>query len=98
MNKITRDIKRRRLVAKLEIKKLNYKFIAFNPLTTKENQLDLKKIYYNIPRNSSKVRIRNRCIMTGRGRGVYTDFKLSRIMFRELGLMGQLPGIRKASW
>ena len=51
-----------------------------------------------IPRNASKVRIRNRCILTGRGRGVYRKFNLSRIAFRELSAIGQIPGITKSSW
>jgi small subunit ribosomal protein S14 len=51
-----------------------------------------------LPRNSSRGRIRNRCLLTGRSRGVYRDFQLSRIAFRELALAGQLPGVIKASW
>ena len=51
-----------------------------------------------MPRNGAKVRIRNRCALTGRSRGVYREFRLSRIAFRELALAGQLPGVTKASW
>jgi small subunit ribosomal protein S14 len=51
-----------------------------------------------MPRNSARVRIRNRCLLTGRSRGVYREFGLSRIAFRELALAGQLPGVIKASW
>ncbi len=51
-----------------------------------------------MPRNGAAVRIRNRCTLTGRPRGVYREFQLSRIAFRELALAGQLPGIVKASW
>jgi len=51
-----------------------------------------------MPRNSARVRIRNRCLLTGRSRGVYREFNLSRIAFRELALAGQLPGVVKASW
>lgn len=51
-----------------------------------------------LPRNSAPVRIRSRCMLTGRGRGVYKKFGLCRNMFRQLALEGKIPGIRKASW
>lgn len=51
-----------------------------------------------LPRNSSSVRVRNRCVLTGRPRGYYRDFKLSRIAFRELALRGMIPGVTKSSW
>ncbi|HHE33145.1 MAG TPA: 30S ribosomal protein S14 [Chlorobaculum parvum] len=51
-----------------------------------------------LPRDSSATRVRNRCILTGRGRGNYEKFGLCRNMFRKLALEGKLPGVRKASW
>lgn len=51
-----------------------------------------------LPRNSSPTRLRNRCSVTGRGRGVYRKFGLCRNVFRQLALEGKIPGIRKASW
>jgi len=51
-----------------------------------------------MPRNSSATRIRNRCELTGRPRGVYRKFKLSRIALRELASAGQIPGMVKSSW
>lgn len=51
-----------------------------------------------LPRNSSPVRVRNRCLITGRGKGVYRKFGLCRNMFRLLALEGKIPGMRKASW
>ncbi len=51
-----------------------------------------------LPRNSSPVRIKNRCAITGRGRGYLRAFGLSRIQFRELALQGMIPGVKKASW
>jgi len=56
--------------------------------------LDLQKL----PRNSSPTRLRNRCTMTGRGRGVYKKYGLCRNMFRQLASEGKIPGIRKSSW
>ena len=51
-----------------------------------------------LPRNSAKIRYRRRCVLTGRPRGVYREYGLSRIMLRELASTGQLPGVYKASW
>lgn len=51
-----------------------------------------------LPRNSAEIRVRNRCELTGRARGVYRKFKLSRIKLRELGSFGKVPGLTKASW
>ena len=52
----------------------------------------------SLPRNSAKIRVRNRCELTGRSRGVYSKFKLSRIAFRELAHQGMIPGVTKSSW
>ncbi|MBM3162922.1 MAG: 30S ribosomal protein S14 [Chlorobi bacterium] len=51
-----------------------------------------------LPRDSSATRVRTRCVLTGRGRGVYEKFGLCRQMFRKLALEGKLPGVKKASW
>lgn len=51
-----------------------------------------------LPKNSSSIRVRNRCVLTGRPRAYYRDFKLSRIAFRELALRGMIPGVTKSSW
>ena len=51
-----------------------------------------------LPRNSSRTRLTNRCSLTGRARAYYRRFGVSRIMLRELALLGQIPGVRKASW
>lgn len=59
-----------------------------------EAQMKLQKL----PRNSSAVRVRNRCEITGRPRAFYRAFKLSRITFRELALRGMIPGVTKSSW
>lgn len=52
----------------------------------------------NLPRDSSPTRSHNRCLLTGRSRGVLRKFKVSRIMLRELALAGKIPGLKKASW
>lgn len=51
-----------------------------------------------LPRDASPTRLRNLCVLTGRSRGVYRKFRISRIMLRELALEGKMPGMRKASW
>jgi small subunit ribosomal protein S14 len=51
-----------------------------------------------LPRNASPVRLKNRCSMTGRARGYYRKFGISRLVFREMALRGEIPGIKKASW
>lgn len=51
-----------------------------------------------LPKNASPVRLRNRCSMTGRARGYYRKFGISRLVFREMALRGEIPGIKKASW
>jgi ribosomal protein S14 len=98
MNKISKDTHRRKLVSKLEIKRLKYKYILYQPSLAMTYKLNIQDKLIKLPRDSSKVRIRNRCVITGRPRGVYKDFRLSRLMFRELALEGRLPGIKKASW
>ena len=52
----------------------------------------------NLPRNSAKIRVRNRCQITGRPHGVYRKLKISRIALRQLGLQGKIPGLVKSSW
>jgi small subunit ribosomal protein S14 len=63
-----------------------------------EEKLQVHRKLQKLPRNSSPVRYRNRCAITGRPRGFFKDFGLSRHVLREYGLQGLLPGVRKASW
>ena len=64
----------------------------------KEERFKIQSKLNDLPRDSSKVRIRNRCELTGRTRGVYRKFGLSRIKIRELSMNGALPGVVKSSW
>lgn len=97
-NQISRDLTRRSLVAKYEIKRTKYKAISqdTNLPYSLRSMFALKLAL--LPRNSSKTRIRNRCIVTGRARSVYKKFRVSRIVFRELALQGAISGIQKSSW
>lgn len=58
---------------------------------------DLEALH-KLPKNSSKVRLHNRCMVTGRARSYYRKFGVSRLVFREMALRGEIPGVRKASW
>ena len=66
--------------------------------TSSDERIDAINKLSKLPKNSSPCRLRNRCIITGRPRGNYRKFKLSRIAFRELASDGKLPGITKSSW
>lgn len=83
---IAREAKRQQLVDKYAEQRARYK--------AEGNWEALQKL----PRNSSPVRLRNRCVITGRPRGYYRKFGLCRNMFRLMALEGKIPGIRKASW
>ena len=63
-----------------------------------EERFKIQSKLNELPRNSSRVRVRNRCELTGRTRGVYRKFGLSRIKIRELSMAGALPGVVKSSW
>lgn len=83
---VARNEKRKRLVAKYAEKRAELKAIG--------DYEGLQKL----PRNSSPQRLRSRCVLTGRGRGVYRKFGICRNVFRQLALEGKIPGVRKASW
>ena len=95
---IERNLKRQKLVAIYAAKKEELKKILKNPNTTDEEFFAAQRKLCKLPRNASKIRIRNRCSITGRPRGYIRKFGLSRITFRELALDGKLPGVTKSSW
>jgi ribosomal protein S14 len=97
-NLIFRDKKRRQLYKKYECTRILYKSIIHDLSIPKKYRLESALKLNKYPRNSSRTRVKNRCILTGRGRAIYQKFKLSRISFRELALKGMLPGVLKASW
>jgi small subunit ribosomal protein S14 len=95
---IERNKKRERLVAKFAEKRKALKATLANPNTTDDEFFAAQRAFAKLPRNSSPVRLRNRCSLTGRARAYIGKFGLSRICFRELASSGQLPGVTKASW
>ena len=95
---IQRNYKRERLVKKYSKKRIALKKLIKNKKTSPEVRIDAINKLSKLPRNSMPCRLRNRCIVTGRARGNYRKFKLSRIAIRELASDGKLPGIIKSSW
>ena len=95
---VERNKKRIKLYNKYKAKHDKLLKQANNKKLSPEEQIQARLKLSKIPRNASWGRIRNRCAVTGRARGVYRKFKLSRIAFRELASIGHVPGITKSSW
>ena len=95
---IERNKKRMRLAERYAAKREKLKAIASDRELSAEERFAARLKLAQLPRNSAPVRIRNRCELTGRPRGVYRKFKLSRIALRELASNGQIPGMTKSSW
>ena len=97
-NQIIRDHTRRLLVAKYELERMQCKAISRHKNLPNQIRYEYFLKSSKLPRNSSRTRVRNRCIFTGRPRSVYKLFRVSRIVFRELASKGSLIGINKPSW
>ena len=95
---IQKNEKRKRLVEKYAKVRAELKAVLANPATTDEQFFAAQTKLQKLPKNSSKIRIRNRCSMSGRPRGYHRKFGVSRIQFRELALAGKIPGVIKSSW
>ncbi len=95
---IARNLKRIRMTERYASRRAALKAIMANPETSEEDFYFAQAKLAKLPRNSSRVRILNRCSATGRPRAVIRKFGLSRITFRELAVEGKIPGVIKASW
>lgn len=95
---IARDVKRKKLVEKYAAKRADLKAALANPDLDPIERLELHAKLQKLPRNSAPSRVRNRCWVTGRPRGVFRDFGLSRHCLREMAHQGLLPGVTKSSW
>ena len=93
-----REEKRRKMVEKYKAKRLALNEIINNVSASRDDRAEARTKLQNLPRNSSPVRLRNRCALTGRPRGVYSKFGIARGSLRELMLAGEVPGVTKASW
>ncbi len=95
---INRDIKRAKLAAKYAAKREALKAIINDQSKTDEERYQARLQLQQLPRNANPTRQRNRCLVTGRPRGVFSKFGLARHKLREMALRGEVPGVTKASW
>ena len=93
-----RETKRRKMVEKFKVKRLALNEIINDSNATNEERMEARLKLQNLPRNSSRVRLRNRCALTGRPRAVYSKFGIARGKLRDLMMFGEVPGVTKASW
>jgi len=98
MSSINKNNKRLKLSNKFYKKRNDLKKIVMNKNLTLEERFKAQQKLSKLPRNSAKIRVRNRCQITGRPHGVYRKLKISRIALRQLGLQGKIPGMVKSSW
>ena len=95
---INRNKKRIALNLKFANKRKELKKIVMNKKLSLEERFIAQMKLTKLPRNSSKIRVKNRCEITGRSHGVYRKLKISRITLRQLSLEGKIPGMVKSSW
>ena len=98
MSVINKNNRRIKLSDKLYKKRMKLKKIIMDKKLSLEERFKAQQKLSKLPRNSSKVRVMNRCQITGRPHGVYRKLKISRIALRQLGLEGKIPGMVKSSW
>jgi small subunit ribosomal protein S14 len=95
---VNREKKRRKTVKKFAAKRAELFAIITNMSLSDDERFAARQKLQALPRDSSPVRLRNRCALTGRPRGTFSKFGLGRIKLREYALRGEIPGIVKASW
>ncbi len=95
---INRELKRRDSVKKFAAKRAALQAIITNVKLSDEERYAARQKLQALPRDSSPVRLRNRCALTGRPRGVFSKFGLGRTKLREFAMRGEIPGVIKASW
>jgi Ribosomal protein S14 len=98
LSSINKNNKRIKLSDRLFKKRETLKKIVMNKKLPLEERFKAQQKLSKLPRNSAKVRVMNRCQITGRPHGVYRKLKISRIALRQLGLQGKIPGLVKSSW
>ena len=98
MSSINKNNKRLKLSNKFYKKRKDLKKIIMNKNLTLEERFKAQQKLSKLPRNSAKIRVRNRCQITGRPHGVYRKLRISRIALRELASKGRIPGMTKSSW
>lgn len=98
LSKVVGNERRKSLAQKFYKRRQELKKVLVDPEATPEQKGEAMRMLQKLPRNSSPVRVRNRCELTGRPRAFLRKFRLSRIQFRELALRGMIPGVTKSSW
>ena len=98
LSTVLRNEKRRKLVAKFARKRAELLAVINDAKAPDEERATARSKLQRLPRDSSPVRLRNRCSLTGRPRGYFRKFGLGRNKLREIALRGEIPGIIKASW
>jgi len=97
-NMVEREKRRARIVKRYALRRAQLKEIIRSPKTSPEDRVAAQARLQAMPRDASASRLRNRCNITGRSRGVYRKFGLSRQKIREVAMRGEIPGLAKASW
>ncbi|MGI9347726.1 MAG: 30S ribosomal protein S14 [Gammaproteobacteria bacterium] len=95
---VNRNLKRQRIVGKHSKRRAELKKVWLTPNTPAKNRESAFRMLQSLPRDSSPVRVRNRCAFTGRPRGVYRRFGVSRTVLRHMIMNGEVPGVIKSSW
>lgn len=95
---IVKNNRRKKTVAKYAALRLQLKELIRKPSTPEAEREEAAAKLRSLPKNASPIRVRNRCELTGRSRGVYRKFGLGRMKLREKALSGELPGVKKSSW
>ena len=95
---VIKNERRAKLIAKYAKKRAELKAIVMNKELPLDERMQAQFKLAQLPRNSAEIRYRNRCEVTGRPRGYYRKFKMSRNQLRELGNFGEIPGLVKSSW
>jgi small subunit ribosomal protein S14 len=95
---VNREKKRRATVKKFAARRAELIAIINNSRASDEVRAEAREKFQRLPRNASPVRLRNRCSLTGRPRGVFSKFGLGRSKLREIAMRGEIPGVTKASW
>ena len=98
LSTVLRNEKRRKLVAKFQAKRATLMAVINDAQASDEDRAAARAKLERLPRNSSPVRVRNRCALTGRPRGYFRKFGLARNKLREIAMRGEVPGLAKASW
>lgn len=98
LSQVLRDKHREQLIAKHAQKRAALRKRLKDRNVSMEEKMEIQEKFAKLPRNSCPTRLNRRCQVSGRARGFYRKFQISRIALRDLALRGQLPGVRKSSW